>query len=147
MTAIGLSKSTVVVNFDTKQTERRRHSIPEGLHVWEMMELSKEWHNYTKTWLPTDKTNSLFRRDVSFAKCSLWGFKSISKWSMNLFTLDDETSGTTRPSTRGHIPENLNLLPCSFFLKFNLKITLKSNVQLRLRCLVDNGQIIVGNYT
>lgn len=65
MTAIGLNKSTVVVNFFTKVTNRRRHSIPEGLHVWVMMELSSELHNYTKTWLPTDKTTSLSRRDVS----------------------------------------------------------------------------------
>ena len=114
MTAIGL-KSTVVVKFVTKVTVWKRHSIPEGLHVWVMMELSSEWHNYTKTWLPTDNTTSLFRRDVSFAKCSLWGLKSIIKGSMKLFTLDDGSSGTTRPSTHGHIPENLNLLPCFFF--------------------------------
>jgi hypothetical protein len=51
---------------------------------------------------------------------------------MKLFTLDDESSGTTRPSTRGHIPENLNLFALFVVsFKFNLKITLELSVQLR----------------
>jgi hypothetical protein len=45
---------------------------------------------------------------------------------MNLFILDDETSGTTRPSTHGRIPENLNLLPCSFF-----KIRFENNIEVK----------------
>ena len=45
---------------------------------------------------------------------------------MNLFTVDDETSGTTRLSTHGHIPDNLNLLPCSFF-----KIQLENNIEVK----------------
>lgn len=120
---IGITRSPIVVNFVTKETVRRRHSIPEG-HVWVTMELSNEWHNSTKRWLPTNKTTSLFRRDTRFVNCSLWGLKSIGKRSMNLFTLDDETSWTTHPSTHGHIPENLNLLPCSFF-----KIRFENNIE------------------
>jgi hypothetical protein len=45
---------------------------------------------------------------------------------MHLFTLDDETSVTTHPSTHCHVPENLNLLPYSFF-----KIGFENNTEVK----------------